>query len=361
MQIFCYFVEPASYTVNLISAIHKKLNINYIFFQENQSVSVSLRAASNPILKDLKIFKRFKFIFNTLYRNELIIINGYSNYVFFALFFLNLFFFRKRSIAIESDTPLSIPSNPLKRIFKKILLQFIFRKRWIFGLPGGSLSHKSNFSYYKMEDSRIFLLPMVVDHTKYNLIKTIDSKIFNLLYVGRLVSEKNILFLTRSFNTWAIDKENVRLSIVGDGPLIDKLRSINTLNKIDFYGKVPHEQISEFLALADVLVLPSKYEPWGLVVNEAMASSTPVIVSSKVGASEDLVKNKNTGLIFDTNDFEGLLKCFDKFYYNKELRLQYGKNASNLISNFWNYSLYEENLTSFINYLKINEKPKKSR
>ncbi|MFM8316311.1 MAG: glycosyltransferase, partial [Deltaproteobacteria bacterium] len=65
---------------------------------------------------------------------------------------------------------------------------------------------------------------------------------------------------------------------------------------------------------ADVLVVPSVKEPWGLVVNEAMASGTPVIASDCVGASYDLIEVGKTGYVFKSNDQESLAKTLVRFY-----------------------------------------------
>ena len=63
---------------------------------------------------------------------------------------------------------------------------------------------------------------------------------------------------------------------------------------------------------ADILVLPSISETWGLAVNEAMAAGTPVIVTSKVGCAYDLVKDGQTGFYFDLNSPEANRRLFEK-------------------------------------------------
>lgn len=61
-----------------------------------------------------------------------------------------------------------------------------------------------------------------------------------------------------------------------------------------------------------MFILPSYYEPWGLVVEEALYWGLPVIVSDRVGSGEDMVRDLNTGLIFKNNDRDDLQRCIDR-------------------------------------------------
>ena len=168
MKVFCYFVEPASYTVDLSENIHLQNGIDFAFIKD-KSVAKSIKKVDGFVyLSKMSIFGRLRYIYDVCKKYDLIIINGYNNYVFiltFIGFFLNIS--SNKYIGIESDTQLRIPSNNLKRIIKYIYLKFIFSNNFILGFAGGSKTHKELFRYYGMSEGNIFLMPMMVDNNKF--------------------------------------------------------------------------------------------------------------------------------------------------------------------------------------------------
>jgi len=105
-----------------------------------------------------------------------------------------------------------------------------------------------------------------------------------LLYVGRIDQNKNILPLLKRFNEYG---KNVSLfTIVGDGPLMNELETLAILNpKIKLLGRLSNEEACRVMASHDYLILPSLYDGWGAVVNEALSVGTAVLCSEACGAS----------------------------------------------------------------------------
>ncbi len=109
------------------------------------------------------------------------------------------------------------------------------------------------------------------------------------------------------------------LLFVGDGPMRAQLEAHagpQMGNDVRFLGFRNQTKLPALYDLCDVFVLPSHFEPWGLVVNEVMNAGKPVIVSDRVGAAPDLVRAGKTGWIFPAGDvmaLGGLLResCFD--------------------------------------------------
>lgn len=130
------------------------------------------------------------------------------------------------------------------------------------------------------------------------------------LYVGRFSPEKNLPWLIESFRRVAADPriDSLDLVLVGGGPLEEDLRKqARPLGqRIQFRGFQQIEALPSFYALASALILPSLSEPWGLVVNEAMACGLPVIVSSRSGCAFDLVFPGQNGMIIDPADARSL-------------------------------------------------------
>ena len=344
MKLFCYFVEPAAYTLDLAKNIHDQLCIDYCFIHSKTVVQSPVKS-KKIFLDKLSFVKRLRFLFSVYKNNDLIIVNGYNNYPFIITFIFNIFFFRKKYIAIESDSQLHIPNFPLKRFFKWLYLFTVFSSKYVLGFAGGSNSHKALFRYYGMQEDRIFLIPMMVDNFKFYQNKKQFPELFTFLYVGRLVKHKNVERLIKEFNKNFSDK-NVVLKIVGGGAEESYLKKKYHSAKVVFLGSLfDNDLINEFQN-ATCFVCPSEFEPWGLVVNEALSSGLPVITTKEVGANYDLIKGRNTGMIAASmNEFGAKML---EFYGNINLLMEYSENASDLMRNYWNYDLYNKCLQDAI-------------
>ena len=344
MRVFCFFVEPATYTLDLASNVYDKNEIDYCFIKSNTLV-VSDSKSNKDFLDKKSWILRFRYVLNCFKNNDFIIINGYNNYPFILTFIFNFFSVKKRYIATDSDTQLVIPNNPLKRFVKWLYLSVIFQNKYVLGFAGGSNSHKELFRCYGMKEDRIFLMPMMVDNKKFYCDNKVYPKPFTFLYVGRLIKHKNVEVLIQQFHINFSDKDAV-LKIVGGGEqgeyLIDKYAS----EKVIFMGKkFNQELISEYLR-ASCFVCLSLFEPWGLVVNEALSAGLPVIANEEVGACFDLIKDKETGFI--AADIEEFGQMMLALFNDAELLNRYSRNASDLMKNKWNYDLYNNCLNKAI-------------
>src|SRR6185295_13276085 len=95
------------------------------------------------------------------------------------------------------------------------------------------------------------------------------------------------------------------LVLVGDGPESKSLRelaSARNLRRVRFAGSREPSELPGIYAAADLFVLPSRHEPWGVVVNEAMAAGLPVVLSDRVGAAPDLLVDGANGRLFPAGD-----------------------------------------------------------
>ena len=94
----------------------------------------------------------------------------------------------------------------------------------------------------------------------------------------------------------------------------------------------PWYDVPNYFTVSDVLVLPSKSEAWGLVVNEAMVCGLPVIVSDKCGCHLDLVKDN--GFVFESNNEESLKQAMIAMMDDENLRLAMGEKSKEIIKDF---------------------------
>ena len=122
--------------------------------------------------------------------------------------------------------------------------------------------------------------------------------------------------------------------------LCQKVITANKLDNVHLIGFINQSELPTYYAAADVFVLPSHYETWGLVVNEALSAGLAVIATKEVGATFNLIKNKETGLIAENMDDFGnkMLQIFN----NEVLLRKYSNNAREIMQNYWNYNLYSK-------------------
>lgn len=346
MKVFAILHEPASYTVDRNKAVYEPLGVKYEYMHKGAYASDS---DVDAVVLPLKLGELVKRLRQILAENDVVIMNGYSNKIFIILFLLNIFY--RKPIGIDSDTQLSIPSNPIKRLFKWIYLRTIFSNSSVYGLAGGTGRHKELFSHYGMSKERIFLMPMVVNNKQFIKDKSIAHDTFTFLFVGRIIECKNLDLLLSAFVEEFSNSSTVYLDVVGDGPLLPYLKKQYCEYKnIIFSGKCISNSLVAKYHSADVFILPSISEQWGLVVNEAMAARLPVIVSDQVGAAHDLVEGKETGFVFKWNGVDDLQRKMCAMYENRDMCKRFAMNASKLMHEYWNYDLYRDSLIKFIEY-----------
>lgn len=348
-NVFAILHEPAQYTTDRNHAVYDCMGIRYAYMH-GQSEAKSDEGDAKKALSELSIPALAAWTWRQLKENDIIIMNGYTNRVFLSLFLLNSFW--GRSIGIDSDTPLSVPGNPVKRLLKTVFLNTIFRNHHVYGLAGGTMSHKELFRHYGMKEKRIFLMPMMVDNAKFYRTDTEkQEKPFVFLYVGRIVDCKNIGVMLEAFVRAFGDNKDVQMHIVGGGDMLEEYKKQYAKQEnIQFFGKRFGKELVECYHKAHVFVLPSSYEPWGLVVNEAMAAGLPVIVSDKVGAGYDLVEICHSGFVFRYDDTIALSEQMKKIVSDKNLYDELSANAYRRMHEEWNYEFYTECLKKFIDY-----------
>jgi glycosyltransferase involved in cell wall biosynthesis len=132
-----------------------------------------------------------------------------------------------------------------------------------------------------------------------------------LVYSGRLVSVKRVDLLIDAFIRVAADRPNWDLLIIGDGPLRSELEEripIELRSRAIWTGHLDDQPaIGALYRMSDVLVLPSDYEPWALVLNEAAAAGLAIVCSHVVGASAELVREGVNGWTFPKGNLGALV------------------------------------------------------
>lgn len=141
-----------------------------------------------------------------------------------------------------------------------------------------------------------------------------------VLFVGQLIPRKGIDLLLEAFEK--LDEQE--LWIVGDGELAPLVQSAADKNReIRYFGHLPKDEVLQLYADVDVLVVPSRYEVWGLVVDEAQEFGVPVVATDQVGCTDDLIQPEVTGEIVPAENPEELVAAIRRVCaWSPEKRLQ---------------------------------------
>lgn len=187
------------------------------------------------------------------------------------------------------------------------------------------------------DPGRIWVAPNAVDNDVYRAASRPRENRHGpvrFLFVGRLESAKGILYL---LDAWSRLRVPGHLTIVGEGPLAGRIaRRVATMSlpSVELVGHLDRARLAEMYGDADVFVFPSVSDPWGLVLNEAMASGLPLITTDLPGAVDDLVTDGDNGLVVPTSTSEGLLRAMDRLAGDRALRLSMGRRSAERIRAF---------------------------
>ncbi|HYM79322.1 MAG TPA: glycosyltransferase family 4 protein [Candidatus Dormibacteraeota bacterium] len=203
---------------------------------------------------------------------------------------------------------------------------------------------------HKLREDRIFIAPNAVDNDLFSRAAAMAQKHSAeyrhdldlppryFLFVGRLVREKGVFDLLSAYARLNDQlREEFGLVFVGDGScreLLQQQAAAVSPGVIKFAGFAQREQLAAYYALAEMLVLPTYTDTWGLVVNEAMASGLPVIVSSVAGCAADLVRPDWNGLLVPPGNVSALTSALTALAGQTGLRVVMGARSAQHISQY---------------------------
>jgi glycosyltransferase involved in cell wall biosynthesis len=137
-----------------------------------------------------------------------------------------------------------------------------------------------------------------------------------------MIPRKGVDLLLQAFDCLLQKGLDARLLLVGrEAELPQMLETLpkKTQEKIEYAGFQAPEDLPHFFHQADLFVLPSRYDGWGVVVNQAVGAGLPVICSDAVGAARDLVEPNHNGLIFSAGDVKALTDSLAYYLQNPEV------------------------------------------
>jgi len=151
----------------------------------------------------------------------------------------------------------------------------------------------------------------------------------NIIYCGKLIHRKGLDLLLHAIAK--IKDLDFKLHILGSGNQKDYLQKLTREygldDKVAFISQVAPAEVPSYYFSSDFFVLPTRYDIWGLVINEAMAASLPVISSKYAVAANELIRDHMNGFVIDPDDTNEFAEKMKLLIEDKDLRNKMGQNA----------------------------------
>jgi glycosyltransferase involved in cell wall biosynthesis len=254
---------------------------------------------------------------------------------------------------IAGDSSVIAAALSMKQRARKYLLGLLFSRAA--GLMVSGARNREFYRHYGAGEDRFFPMPLAIDNERFfnasrmtqaerdaeRRMLGIEPTHTVILYSGKLIARKNPL---QSLEAYERMKHRDRTAMIyaGEGVergMLEEYVRSRHLDNVHFLGFVNQRRIPEIYGISDVLVLPSSHEPWGLVVNEAMACGLPVVVSDKVGAcgDGDIVRDGENGFIFRAGDIGRLAEILDTLAFDAGLVRRMGMRSLEIIQS-WSFN-----------------------
>ncbi|WP_160032337.1 glycosyltransferase [Paenibacillus sp. An7] len=199
-----------------------------------------------------------------------------------------------------------------------------------------------------------------LEKIKYREDKVKDNEVV-IITVGRFTEKKGTEYLIRAFIKLMEDHKNIRLKIIGDGPLKQELSNISNNSiaktKIDFLGSLPHSKVLEELNKANIFSLPSvtaadgDQEGLPTVILESFATGIPVVVTNNGGICDAVIDNY-TGYVVEERNIDQLKNKLELLITDGNLRKKIGENARGFAEENFNIRIQTQKLEELYNDYK---------
>jgi len=343
------YIEPTPYILGLIEQIRRisPIRLDVGFLKENLSQEWGLEVPGYCRFLDRSVLRSTRALFADVRRSQIALVHlcGWGGDRRLPLL-MAMARLRGVPVFLESDTQAPFNEARARKVAKRLAYPLLFRLPRMF-FPGGS-RQAAYLQGFGVPERRIRTVNMTVDvdaiaafannfdqdrrdEWRSSLGLPRNATVF--LFVGRLEAHKGISYLLDQFGQIAEEFPSARMVLVGDGSMRSDVRTVaDACPWLRAPGRLKGNDLLSAYCSSDVLVLPSAFEPWGLVVNEAMAAGLPAIISDRVGCGADLVVGRDTGVIYDFSKRGALGEAMRQFLVDTESLRRMGCNARSLIS-----------------------------
>ena len=247
-------------------------------------------------------------------------------------------------VLIRGDSQLLTPRNPVLRWLKWLIYPLLLRSFDGFLYVGRR--NREYLLYYGVSPLRLFFSPHCIDNRSFAAgaamarherptAPVLQARTPRVLFSGKLMELKRPFDVIDALALVRAGGGDVHGAFVGAGELEQEIRNRAAANgvPVEFHGFRNQSELPAIYATADLLVLPSEQETWGLVVNEAMACGIPAVVSDAVGCAPDLIEPGTTGATYPVGNVHALANAIQSV-----LRLDEGTVCRQLAAKMEIYS-----------------------
>jgi glycosyltransferase involved in cell wall biosynthesis len=252
-------------------------------------------------------------------------------------------FSKKMPVFFRGDSTLLNEGKGIRKYIRRTVLKWVYRNVDIAFYVGQR--NKDYFLRNGLQKSQLVLAAHAIDNDRFMQPEAmyndqakewlqslgIPNDHFVVLYAGKFEAVKNVSLLLKAARL--LNNVHINFILAGNGPLEADLKAMagSNVHFLDFQNQ---QKMPVLYRLADVYVLPSLSETWGLGVNEAMACSRAVLVSDQCGCAADLVNENCNGYIFKSENAEDLVEKLTLLYNEKGRIRDMGRQSLNIIRNF---------------------------
>jgi len=277
---------------------------------------------------------------------------------------------RRQAVGMRLDTAPIHPQPRLKYWCKRTVLRRFFRRFATFH-PVGSLTERY-LEGLGVSASRMFRFPYAADNAylaqRASLFRPergrmlsdlgISPGSFVVLGVLKFVPRENPMELLRGFQLFHQTFPDSALILVGAGALEGEMKAYVGTEKLSncvrLVGYAKYSELPKWYAISNVFVHPALYEPWGVSVNEAMACGLPVVASSSVGSSYDLIEDGANGYRYPSGNAQALADCLASIASRPDRGRALGERSERLIKE-WDFESAMKSIESTLRRIKTDE------
>lgn len=260
---------------------------------------------------------------------------------------------KKIPMAVRGDSQLNPDENILKSMLKKIIYP-LFIKRYDVLFYVGERNKEYLLKHGAKEEQLIFA-PHAVDQSFWSdpqPNKSLNPTKTIFLWVAKFIPVKQPLEVIQAFCKAMNKVSNMELWMVGAGELLqDSINIANQNPAIKILGFKNQTELRTIYSQVHCLILSSRSETWGLVVNEAFSMGVPAIVSNACGCVPDLMEENNTGYVYESGNVSWLTDRIVSFCKKNEINPNFSKSAIDKKNNIYSY---ESNFNALYLFLTKN-------
>jgi glycosyltransferase involved in cell wall biosynthesis len=257
---------------------------------------------------------------------------------------------RGTPVILYGDSSFPPPERGIASRLRAGMLRTIFRLTDRFLVSG--VLNADYYRHYGVDDTRFHLVPWAIDNSRFEEGSRfapgereamrarfgIRDEQLAIVFSAKFLPRKDPMTLLRAVDAMQ-HRERAAVLFLGNGELRGEMERFARERglSVHFAGFINQTELPKHYAMADVFVLPSLDDPRATVVNEAMASGLPVVISDRCGPIADIVQHGDNGFVFAAGDAPTLARQLDTLAADPELRARMAARSREIIGT-WDYS-----------------------